>query len=84
MANKVFIRTGNPVPTARPAHPAIEFRNNVLVVDELDTEMVAALTAIGAEEVTAEDPRYDWIVTQGWSRQAQRDYARQPEPEVEG
>ena len=87
MANKVFIRTDNSVPTARHGYgdncPAFEFRNNVMVVDELDTVMIAALQSAGAEEVSADDPRYDWVTTQGWSRQSQRDYARQPEPEVE-
>ena len=88
MANKVFIRDSS-VPTARVGEygdnsPPFEFRNNVMVVDELDTVMVAALQSAGAEEVSADDPRYGWIVTQGWSRQSQRDYARQPveeEPE---
>lgn len=87
MANKVFIRDSS-VPTCRVGAygdncPPFEFVANVLVVDELDTALVAALQSVGAEEVTADDPRYDWITTQGWSRQSQRDFTRQPEPEVE-
>ena len=88
MATRIFIRPDNSVPTARLGYgdncPAFEFRNNVMVVDELDTVMIAALQYAGAEEVASDDPRYDWVTTQGWSRLSQLDYARQPveeEPE---
>lgn len=82
MATRIFIRPDNSVPTARldygPNHPAFEFRNNVMAVDEAETALIAALQSAGAEEITAEDERLDWILREGWSRQAQRDYARQP------
>ena len=84
MANKVFIRSDKQ-PTARLGYgdncPAFECDRNVLFVDENDTAMLFAMAGEGFEEVAAGDPRYDWITTQGWSRQAQRDYARQPIPE---
>ena len=89
MATRIFIRSDNSVPTARLGygdnHPAFEFRNNVMTVDDSETVLIAALQAAGAEEITIEDPRYGWIVTQGWSRLSQIDYARQPvEEEPEG
>ena len=82
MATIIFIRPDNRVPTARHGYgdncPAFEFRNNVMAVDEAETALIAALQSAGAEEVSADDPRYDWILREGWSRQSQRDYARQP------
>lgn len=89
MSKVLFIRSENR-PVARlgcgSTFPPIEFTNNMLLVDEGDTTLLWHLRAEQYEEVSADDPRYGWIVTNGWSRMSQRDYARQPvpEPPVEG
>lgn len=88
MAVRIFIRPDNSVPTARldygDNHPSFEFRSNIMTVDDSETVLIAALQSAGAEEVSADDPRYDWILREGWSRLSQLDYTRQPveeEPE---
>lgn len=52
----------------------VVFTNNVLQTE--DNDLAAQLVAMGYELVADDDPRRDFILAQGWSRQAQRDYAR--------
>lgn len=75
----LFIRSNDTLPVvACEAYNMTDvmFVNNVLQTE--DTDLAAQLIAMGYELVADDDPRREWILTQGWSRQAQRDYARQP------
>jgi hypothetical protein len=39
---------------------------------------------MGFELVQPEDPRYEWIIREGWSRHSQADFLRNnPQPEEE-
>jgi hypothetical protein len=84
----LFIRQNDTLPVSRlgygPNHVAFEFRGNKLFVADDDTDLLFALRSAGYEEVASEDPRYDFIATEGWGRLAQRDYlAANPTPPPE-
>ena len=54
----------------------ISFADGFILTDNV--ELIAQLEAGNYEEITEDDPRWSWIVEQGWSRLSQLDYARQP------
>lgn len=81
----LFIRQNDELPVARlgygPNHVAFELRGNKIFVDAEDEHLLFALRANGYEEVASDDPRYDFITREGWSRQAQHRYAVEHPPE---
>lgn len=84
----VFIKNdGQPVARlgCGDSYPAFEFQGNRLLVDDNDTALLFALRGNNYKEVTVDDPRYQWIISQGWSRLSQQDYLRNnpPAPEEE-
>ncbi|MBV5331139.1 hypothetical protein JZU69_01720 [bacterium] len=71
----LFIRKPDQ-PVAMIEGVKFEFANNALRVDDGDDSLLWHLRAYGFEEVPLEDQRHGFIITEGWSRHAQADYAR--------